>query len=294
MFDLFLALLILAVAVGIGVISATVGVGGGFIMVPFMLAYLNYSSQQSVGTSALVIIFFAISSSVAYFKQKRVDYRVGAMAALLSVPAAFIGGYATKLVPSALLAFVLAVALVAVGTKMTFLPRGRKEDAESTDKKATLSKDDGRKRKNATPKESQLGRETRIIDAAGHEFVYHSNILPALPFFFLAGFLSGFLGVGGGVVIVPTLQIIVGIPLHLAVATSLFTMIFTSISSGTTHVLLGNVVFDYVPFFIIGIVIGSQVGARLAWRLKSTAIERVFGITMLLISIYLLFRFSLI
>lgn len=293
MVELLLALLIIGVAVGIGAISATVGVGGGFIMVPFMLTYLNYSSQQAVGTSAFVIIFSAISSSVAYFRQKRIDYRVGATAALLSVPAALIGGYATKLVASALLAFFLAVALVIVGIKMVFLPRERRKDVGSPDKKGTPSNDDTKKKKNKASEKSQFGKRRRIVDAAGHEFVYRPNLLPAIPFFFLAGFVSGFLGVGGGIVIVPALQIIVGMPLHLAVATSMFTMIFTSISSGTTHTLLGNVVLDYVPFFVIGIVVGSQIGARLAWRLKSSAIERLFGVTIMLISFYLLSRFNL-
>lgn len=89
--------------------------------------------------------------------------------------------------------------------------------------------------------------------------------------------------------IVPALQIIAGLPLHLAVATSMFTMIFTSTSSGMTHILLGNVMYDYALFLIIGIVVGAQVGARVAKRLKSSALERVFGITMLLIAVYLLF-----
>jgi uncharacterized membrane protein YfcA len=68
----------------------------------------------------------------------------------------------------------------------------------------------------------------------------------------------------------------------------MFTMIFTSISSATTHLLLGHVAFDYVVFLIIGIVIGAQGGARIAKRMKGSAIERLFGVTMFMIGIYLI------
>ncbi|WXG43765.1 MAG: sulfite exporter TauE/SafE family protein [Promethearchaeati archaeon SRVP18_Atabeyarchaeia-1] len=291
MIDLTLALIILAVAVGTGVLSATVGVGGGFIMVSFMLAYMSYTSQQAAGTSAFVIIFSALSSSIAYFRQKRIDYKVGVMAALFSVPAALIGGYVTKLLPSALIAFLFAISLVIVGVKMVFFPREKNKDVGLKDKKGDLPKDETKKKDQREKPRS--GWTTRIIDAAGHEFTYHANVLPAIPFFILAGFLSGLFGIGGGVVIVPALQIIVGLPLHLAVATSMFTMIFTSISSGTTHIVLGNVIFDYALLFIIGIIAGAQGGARVAWRIKSSSIERVFGVTMLLISIYLLLKYNL-
>ena len=232
-----------------------------------------------------------MSSSIAYFRQKRIDYRVGIIAALFSVPAALIGGYVTKLLASAMIAFLFALSLVIVGVKMVFFPREKGKDAGLNDKKGPL-RNEASKRNSSSGKRTGTGWTTRITDSAGHEFTYHANVLPAIPFFILAGFLSGLFGIGGGVVIVPALQIIVGLPLHLAVATSMFTMIFTSISSGSTHLALGNVVFDYTLFFIVGIIAGAQGGARVARRLKSSSIERVFGVTMLLISIYLLLKFN--
>nr|MDO8100017.1 sulfite exporter TauE/SafE family protein [Candidatus Njordarchaeota archaeon] len=288
MIELFLALLILIVAVGTGILSATVGVGGGFIMVSFMIAYMGLKTQTAVGTSAFVIIFSALSASVAYFRQKRIDYRIGTTAACFSIPGALIGGYTTSFIPSSGLALLFALALVIVGMKMILFPRERAKGLELRDEKGNLPNSHTKKKSSSPRGKSFLRWKTEIIDAASHKFAYRSNVLPALPFFFLAGFLSGLFGIGGGIVIVPTLQIIAGLPLHLAVATSMFTMVFTSASSGLTHVLLGNVMFDYAVFLIVGIIVGAQGGARVAKRLKSSALERVFGVTMLLISIYLI------
>jgi hypothetical protein len=104
---------------------------------------------------------------------------------------------------------------------------------------------------------------------------------------FLGGLCSGFLGIGGGIVVVPILATI-GLPMQLAVATSMFTMIFTSISGLSTHILLGNVRIEYFVPIIIGAILGAQGGARLARLLKSTTLERVFAVFLIGMSVLLI------
>jgi hypothetical protein len=286
--DLTIALITLIVAVVTGVLSATVGVGGGFIMVSYMVAVIAYSSQQAVGTSAFVIIFSGVSASIAYFRQKRIDYIIGGIATLLSVPGAIIGGYATKFIPSQQLAILFSIALFFVGIRMIIFPRERTKDTGPRDlKEGLVGEGEQKQGSRAADKASQRWKR-ELIDAAGHRFTYESNILPALPLFFFAGILSGLFGIGGGIVIVPTLEILADFPMHLAVATSMFTIIFTSTSSALTHYFLGHIVFDYVIFLIIGIIVGAQVGARAARRMRGSAIERLFGVTMLMIGVYLI------
>jgi hypothetical protein len=285
--DLTLAIITLFVAVAIGVISATVGVGGGFIMVPYMVILFAYPTKMAVGTSNLVIVFSALSGSVAYFRQKRIDYKVGVLAASLSVPGGIIGAYLTNFMTSGELAVIFSIALFFVGLRMIVFPRERTKDIGPRDRKEGPVGEYQKKNRNAPTDKRHHVWKREIVDAAGHKFSYESSVLRALPFYFFAGVLSGLLGIGGGVVIVPTLEILASFPMHLAVATSMFTMIFTSISTATTQLLLGHVVFDYVIFLIIGIVAGAQVGARVARRLRGSAVERLFGVTMILIGIYL-------
>ena len=78
--------------------------------------------------------------------------------------------------------------------------------------------------------------------------------------------------------------------MHIAVATSMLTMIFTSIAGASTHMLLGNVLVDYTAPLVVGIMIGTQAGARTARRLKSTGLERAFAVVVLLIGIVLVTR----
>ena len=288
MVDLTLAAITLVVAVAIGIISATVGVGGGFLMVPYMVTLFAYPTKLAVGTSNLVIVFSALSGSIAYFRQKRIDYKVGALAATLSVPGGIIGAYLTNFVTSGQLAIIFSIALFFVGTRMIFFPRERTKDIGPRDRKEGPVGDNQKKDKNLPTDRRRYAWKREIVDSAGHKFSYESRVLRAVPFYFLAGVASGLLGIGGGVVIVPTLEILASFPMHLAVATSMFTMIFTSISTATTQLLLGHVVFDYVIFLIIGIVVGAQVGARVAKRMRGSGVERTFGVTMLAIGVYLL------
>jgi hypothetical protein len=118
----------------------------------------------------------------------------------------------------------------------------------------------------------------RITDAYGNVFQYDASIYRGLALLFVGGVLSGFFGIGGGLIVVPILASVVGLPMHIAVATSMLTMIFTSISGAATHVMLGHVLLEYAAPILIGIVIGAQVGARTAKRLRSVSLERVFAI----------------
>jgi hypothetical protein len=118
--------------------------------------------------------------------------------------------------------------------------------------------------------------------------VYDAHIYTALLLFFVGGLASGFLGIGGGLIVVPILAAYVGLPMHLAVATSMLTMIFTSISGVSTHILLGDVKFDYAVPLVIGILAGTQLGARTAKRLRSVSLERAFAFAIIVIGILLI------
>ena len=128
------------------------------------------------------------------------------------------------------------------------------------------------------------------MDSTGKVFEYDAKIYSGLVFLFLGGLASGFLGIGGGLIVVPIFVAMVGLSMHIAVATSMLTMIFTSIAGVSTHILLGNVLVDYAAPLVVGILIGAQLGARTAKQLRSTGLERVFAVAVLLIGIVLIIR----
>jgi len=93
-----------------------------------------------------------------------------------------------------------------------------------------------------------------------------------------AGFLSGLLGVGGGLVLVPTLIYALGVPTTLAIGTSLFSMIFLSSFGTFTHALKGNVDLVLVTLMLFGSIVGAQVGASITGKVRGAKLRYWFSL----------------
>ena len=273
--DLVTSALLVLLGLFSGFLGGLLGVGGGIIVVPILILVFNLRAQQAVGTSLVMIIFTALSATFAYSRQKRLDWRVGLMGAVVTVPGAVVGAYLTQFFSSNSLTIIFGLFLFFIAASM-FRQSNR---TARRDKKPQVKKDQESKR---------WVWKRRIIDAYGNVFQYDANIYTGLALLFAGGLASGFFGIGGGLIVVPILAGIVGLPMHIAVATSMLTMIFTSVSGVATHIMLGHVLLEYAAPIVVGIVVGAQVGARTAKRLRSVSLERVFALVVVVIGIILI------
>ena len=114
-----------------------------------------------------------------------------------------------------------------------------------------------------------------------------------------AGFLAGYLGIGGGLVLVPVLSWLfsrdpatAGMAVQMAVATSLATMLFTSMSSLLAHHRRGAIAWPLVRQMIPGLLAGALLGTIIADRIGDIALGNVFGIFALLVSLQMLLRYG--
>jgi uncharacterized membrane protein YfcA len=272
--DLVTSALLVLLGLFSGFLGGLLGVGGGIIVVPILILAFNLRAQQAVGTSLVMIIFTALSATFAYSRQKRLDWKVGLMGAVVTVPGAVIGAYLTQFFSSNSLTIIFGVFLFFIAASM-FRQSNR---TTSRDKIQAETK----------RKTTRSVWKRKIIDAYGNVFQYDANIYTGLALLFVGGLASGFFGIGGGLIVVPILAGIVGLPMHIAVATSMLTMIFTSVSGVATHIMLGHVLFEYAAPIVVGIVVGAQLGARTAKRLRSVSLQRVFAVVVVVIGIILI------
>ena len=107
---------------------------------------------------------------------------------------------------------------------------------------------------------------------------------------FIAGFLSGLLGIGGGVVKVPMMVLIFGIPIHNAVATSEFMITMTASTGLLTHTVLQNVDFMTGIILVPSTIIGSYLGSKIAVRIRRKLLRRIFSVVVVVISIRLIIK----
>jgi uncharacterized membrane protein YfcA len=110
------------------------------------------------------------------------------------------------------------------------------------------------------------------------------------------GLASGLFGIGGGVIVVPVLLIIFAaqgmsadVAMHLAVGSSLATIVVTGLSSARAHWRLGNIVMQALPWLAGGLVAGALAGAQIAAALPGDVLRLVFGVFLLAMAVQLLF-----
>lgn len=121
------------------------------------------------------------------------------------------------------------------------------------------------------------------------------SLLVCLTVGAVAGTLAGLLGIGGGLIIVPALVFALGTPLfpadslmHVAVATSLATIVFTSVSSAAAHHRRGAVLWREAGWLTSGIVAGAVLGAAATNHLDSDSLRIIFGVFECLVAVQLL------
>ncbi|MEM2926111.1 MAG: sulfite exporter TauE/SafE family protein [Candidatus Bathyarchaeia archaeon] len=258
-------------AFAIGILSSMMGVGGGFLAVPALVILFSVPFQQAAGTSLLMIVFTAISSTFAYFRQKRIDPGLGILLALGSVPGSSIGAYTTEFFGGKELSAAFGIFIALASLRMILNPRNPSSEARVL---------------------SERWRR-RLVDATKKTFEYNANPLSCLGLGFFGGFASGLFGVGGGIVMVPAMRLLLGVPMHIAVATSMFTMIFTSIFGVLTHLYLGNVIPHYALLLALGVIMGAQIGALIAKQLKERRLQMFFGVLMIFVGIRMVMEYLL-
>jgi len=238
-----------------GTIGSIVGLGGGVLIVPGLLflggilpALTSITPQVAVGTSLLVVVFTAMSSSLSYLRQKRVDVTSGLLFFAASGPASILGDWFNQWVSAGRFQAFFGLFLIAMAALLTARERMR-------------------------PRRIRWHVERTFVDPlTGQEHRYGYNYGMAFAVSALAGLLAGFFGIGGGALMVPMMVLFFAFPPQLATATSMFTILLTSTLGSMTHLVLGNIAWLLALFLIPGAWLGGKLGSWIALRMSGKAL----------------------
>jgi uncharacterized protein len=261
----------------VGTYGTLVGAGGGFIIVPILLIFFGGQFDPPAlasGTSLFVVLCNGISASIAYIRQKKIDYATGWRFAAATVPSAFVGGLVAQFFGAAAFKLTFGILLIGVAIFLNLRPDPKKAQA--------LADPD-------RPLPPGFVRRT-LTDARGQRSVYAFNMRSGILFSFGIGFLSSILGVGGGIFMVPAMVFLFGFPAHLAAATSSFVLVFTALSGTVSHLIQGNVLFGPAIAMSAGVIGGAQLGAAISQRVQGKAIVRFLSVALILTGIQLIIK----
>ena len=254
---------VVIIGFAVGVLSGLLGIGGGTILVPAMVYLLGMNQHRAHGTSLAVISLIVLIAAIFYSRQGQMDWAIAIEMAVGGVVGAAVGARIACLLSGSRLRRYFGLLLAAIGIRMLY------------DAAAAIAGFNGHVHAGQMISPHILDGGLLIIGVG-----------------VIAGILSGLLGVGGGIIMIPAMVLLLGLDQKMAQGISLAVIIPVSISGALIHGAHGNVKFDIALWLVVGGVIGGLVGAYIAIGSNSMVLRGLFSILMLVMGVLMLVRKS--
>ena len=267
-----LELLVFLAALGAGAFGALLGVGGGLIMVPLLAAFLGVEIHLAIAASLLGVIAVSTVASTTYLERGLADRRLGLTLLVATALGGVVGGYVAGLLDGRVRAGLFGLLMLVVAGQMARRP-GRPV-AEAIDAPGRLEFDSAYLEPTSGERVAYRARRVGLGSAISVG----------------AGALSGLLGIGGGVVNVPTLNVLMGIPIRVATTTSTYMLGATAAASAIIYYSRGQIDPLLAAPVVVGVLIGARIGARLATRVEQRTLQLGFAAVAVLFAAQMLWR----
>lgn len=252
---------IFAISVAAGLIGALAGVGGGILVIPALTIVFGVDIHLAVGASIVSVIATSSGAAAAYVRDRMTDMRIGMFLELATTSGAVMGALLAAIVAPALLYLLLgAVLLLSAGLQVGRLGEEIPPDVPSSPIAARL------KLSSSYP-DRRLGREVS----------YTARRVPlGFSLMWIAGVVSGLLGIGSGVLKVLAMDAAMRLPMKVSSATSNFMIGVTAAASAGIYLGRGDVDPRIAAPVALGVLTGALVGTRLMSRISNRSVRLVF------------------
>lgn len=277
----------------VGVLSGLLGIGGGVVMVPLFRLVFGLEPIAATATSLFTIIPTSLSGMAKHVRNKTCVARVGIVCGAAGACLSPIGVIAAAASPT--WAVMGAAALIIAYSAYTMF---KKALAAPKDPSASSASDAGRRqaqREDAAAQAPSSGAAAKQassscgdVPASGANFSFTpSFVAKVVAIGALAGFMSGYVGVGGGFVMVPLFMALLGVPMRLASGTSLLAVCILAVPGAIEQGVLGNIDFLVGIATAAGSIPGAFLGAGLVKRVPERMLRFAFAAFLLVVAVIL-------
>lgn len=295
------------VGVLIGIASGLLGIGGGTVMVPIFRLAFGMSATMSTATSLFAIIPTSISGAISHVKGKTCIPALGIAAGLGGACMSPIGVWLAQLSPDWLVmlaaALIIGYSAINMFKKAFRVPRAG-QPAEGADAAAAAgapscgSKPSSRAEarvvelspQSDAPAAASLtssGEPAVSAPTADDSSLSRKQLLQGVAIGLVAGLASGYVGVGGGFIMVPLMLSIIGIPMRKASGTSLIAVMILAIPGVIEQGIIGNINYLAGIAIVIGTIPGAVIGARLVTKVPERTLRLLFGCFLIVAAVML-------
>ena len=251
--------LIFFIAAGI---SSMIGIGGGVLYVPILLAF-GFPFYQAAAISLFIIMALSLSATLVYYRVQLVDWKLALTIEPLIAITALIGGYYSSFIQINGLKVLFVLVLIVSGYFM-IKPIKEIQDKFINEKKWGYW----------------------LIKFGEDE--YSVNLLLGLPITALAGLMAGLLGIGGGIIEVPLMVLLLGVPMKIAVGTSCFMVGITALFGFWGHFFAGHFEPKMALILALVVFVGAQAGSRISIKVDKILLKKIYAIFLFLISAWMM------
>ncbi|HZD56295.1 MAG TPA: sulfite exporter TauE/SafE family protein [Anaerolineales bacterium] len=252
----------------VGAPGSMLGIGGGVLLIPLLSGVMGLPIKTAIGASIISVIATSTAAGAVYVGRGLSHSRLAMVLEVATTLGAMTGGITAVLISPQALSGIFALVLLYVAIAMRPIPLGKVE---------------------ATP--TKLLETSYVDPLSGQPVRYGVRNLPSgLGASFLAGNISGLLGIGGGVVKVPVMNLIMGMPLRAAIATSNFMIGITAATSAVIYYQHGYIDPSVAIPTALGVLAGAQAGSRLGGRLRSNSLKQIFRGLLVVFAILMLYK----
>jgi hypothetical protein len=267
-----LTLAILGAGVVAGAFGATLGIGGGIFLVPFLNLVLGLPITVAAAISLTTVIGTSSSVSAARAGQRLINLRLGMSLEVATAAGSLAGGITAQLLSEDTIRRLFAAMMTVIAVLML----------RTLNQRLTIA--------GTSVDPGLLGGQFEDVQSGGIVSYRVKRFPLALVASFVAGNVSSLLGIGGGVIKVPVLNAWCGIPLRAAAATSAFMIGVTATAGAIIYYGNGQLVPALAAAAVLGVQAGSWIGLRIGERASNRALKLVMATVMIVVAVIMAVR----
>ena len=253
-----------------GTFGSMVGLGGGVFIIPALTLFLGVPIHQAIAASLVAVVATSTTAAAAYVRNDLSNMRLGMTMETMTVTGALIGGLVGASLSKGVLSAVFGGVMIVVSVYMGLRQRTAQLPPIDDEDLGTLG----------------ASYYDRNLDCAVR---YKVRRLPlGMVASFIAGNVSGLLGVGGGFLKVPAMVLFMGVPVRAAVSTSSFMIGVTACAGSVIYFARGLVDPVVTVPVVLGVTAGAYLGSRLALRVKSSLLAVTLSVVLFVLSVQMI------
>jgi uncharacterized membrane protein YfcA len=255
-----------------GFLGALTGLGGGVVLVPLLTIFFHVDLRYAIGASLVSVIATSSGSAAAYVKEGFSNIRIGMFLEIATTIGALLGAYLTVKVPANAIAIIFGIVLL-YSAYVSRRTRPRTDVEQPPDPLATKLKMNG-----------------SFPDTSGVRQYNAYNVPSGFGVMFIAGTLSGLLGIGSGALKVVAMDQAMKIPFKVSTTTSNFMIGVTAAASAGVYLSRGYIDPALAMPVMIGVLMGSLLGTRVLVKTQTKRLRLVFSVVIVLLGLEMMFK----